>query len=67
MPIRFILKGDSFSSAHTWRKHSFVTEIIHHVEYLVLMALVAEIAQNATARWGNLLTPMVTSGFLLSR
>jgi hypothetical protein len=62
MPIRFILKGDSFSSAHTWRKHSFVTEIIHHVEYLVLMALVAEIAQNATARWG-----MVTSGFLLSR
>jgi hypothetical protein len=40
---------------------SFVTEIIQHVEYSVPMARVAEIAQNATAHWGNLLTPTVTS------
>jgi hypothetical protein len=37
-----------------------VTEIIQHVEYSVPMARVAEIAQNATAHWGNLLTPTVT-------
>ena len=49
------MKGDSFSSAHTWGKCSFVTEIIQHVEYSVPMARVAEIAQNATAHWGNLL------------
>jgi hypothetical protein len=61
MPIRSTMKGDSFSSAHTWRKCSFVTEIIQHVEYSVPMACVAEIAQNATAHWGNLLTPTVTS------
>jgi hypothetical protein len=61
------LKGDSFSSAHTWRKSSFVTEIIQHVEYSVPMASVAEIAQNAIAHWGNLLTPTVTSDAQLSR
>jgi hypothetical protein len=41
---------DSFSSAHTWGKCSFVTEIIQHVEYSVPMARVAEIAQNAGHR-----------------
>jgi hypothetical protein len=61
MPIRSTMKGESFSSAHTWGKCSFVTEIIQHVEYSVPMARVAEIAQNATAHWGNLLTPTVTS------
>ena len=60
------MKGDSFSSAHTWRNCSFVTEIIQHVEYSVPMARVAEIAQNATAHWGNLLTPTVTSDAQLS-
>jgi hypothetical protein len=60
------MKGDSFSSAHTWRKCSFVTEIIQHVEYSVPMARVAEIAQNVTAHWGNLLTPTVTSDAQLS-
>jgi hypothetical protein len=44
----------------------FVTEIIQHVEYSVPMARVAEIAQNATAHWGNLLTPTVTSDTQLS-
>jgi hypothetical protein len=43
------MKGDSFSSAHTWGKCSFVTEIIQHVEHSVPMARVDEIAQNATA------------------
>jgi peptide methionine sulfoxide reductase MsrB len=57
------MKGDSFSSAHT---RSFVTEIIQHVEYSVPMARVAVIAQNATAHWGNLLTPTVTSDAQLS-
>ena len=66
MPIRSSMKGDSFSSAHTWGKCSFVTEIIQHVEYSVPMARVAEIAQNATAHWGNLLTPTVTSDAQLS-
>jgi hypothetical protein len=33
MSIRSTLKGDSFSSARTWRKYSFVTEIIQHVEW----------------------------------
>jgi hypothetical protein len=47
------MKGDSFSSAH-------------NVEYSVPMARVAEIAQNATAHWGNLLTPTVTSDAQLS-
>jgi hypothetical protein len=36
-----------------------LTEIIQQVEYSVPMARVAEIAQNATAHWGNLLTPTV--------
>jgi hypothetical protein len=60
------MKGDSFSSAHTWGKCSFATEIIQHVEYSVPMACVAEIAQNATAHWGNLLTPTATSDAQLS-
>jgi hypothetical protein len=60
------IKGDSFSRAHTWRKRSFVTKIIQHVGYSVQMACVAEIAQNATAHWGNLLTPTVTSDAQLS-
>jgi hypothetical protein len=47
---RSTLKGGSFSSAHTWRKCSFVTGIIQHVEYSVPMARMAEIAQNATAQ-----------------
>ena len=33
-----------------------MTEIIQHVKYSVLMARVAEIAQNATAHWENLRT-----------
>jgi hypothetical protein len=66
MPIRSTIKGDSFSSAHTWRKCSFVTEIIQHVEYSVPMARVAEFAHNATAHWGNLLTPTITSDTQLS-
>jgi hypothetical protein len=37
-----------------------VTEIIQHVEYSVPMARVAEIAQNATAHWGNPLQSRVT-------
>jgi hypothetical protein len=49
------MKGDSFSSAHTWKKCSFVIEIIQHVEYSVPMACVAEIVQNATAHWGTCL------------
>ena len=32
MPIRSTMKGDTFY-AHTWRKCSFVTEIIQHVEW----------------------------------
>jgi hypothetical protein len=39
---------------------------IQHVEYSVPMAGVAEIAQNATTHWGNLLTPTVTSDAQLS-
>jgi hypothetical protein len=66
MPIRSTMKGDSFSSAHTWGKCSFVTDIIQHVEYSVPMARVAEIAQNAPTHWGNLLTPTVTSDAQLS-
>jgi hypothetical protein len=66
MPVRSTMKGDSFSSAHTWRKRSFVTKIIQHVEYSVPMACVAEIAQNATAHWGNWLTPTITSDDQLS-
>jgi hypothetical protein len=62
------MKGDSFSSPHTWRKCSFVTEIIQHVEYSVPMAGVAEIAQNyATAHYGNfLIRGTVTSDAQLS-
>jgi hypothetical protein len=67
MPFRSTLKGKSFSSAHIWRKCSFVTEIIQHVEYSVPMARVAEIAQNATAHWEYLLTPTVTSEDLLTQ
>jgi hypothetical protein len=40
MPIRSTMKGDSFSSAHTWGKCSFVTEIIQHVEYSVPLPFV---------------------------
>jgi hypothetical protein len=41
----------SFSSAHTRRKCSFVTEIIQNVEYSMPMARAAEIVQNATAHF----------------
>ena len=34
MPIRSTMKGDSFSSAHTWRKCSFMAKNIQHVGYL---------------------------------
>ena len=54
MPIRSTMKGGR-------RKCSFVTKIIQHVEYSVPMARAAEIAQNATVHWGNLLTPTVKS------
>jgi hypothetical protein len=43
-----------------------VTKIIQHVEYSVPMARAAEIAQNATVHWGNLLTPTVKSDAQLS-
>ena len=54
MLVRSTLKGDSFWSAHTQRKCSFVIDIIQHVEYSLPMARVAEIAQNASAHWGEL-------------
>jgi hypothetical protein len=41
------MKGDSFSSAHTWGKCSFVTEIIEHVDYSVSMARVANLVPRA--------------------
>jgi hypothetical protein len=53
--------------------------VLRHVMYTIVdrydneretwsksMARVAEIAQNATAHWGNLLTPTVTSDAQLS-
>ena len=42
------MKGDSFSSAHTWRNCSFVTKIIQHVEYSVPMARVGELKSLKT-------------------
>ena len=54
MSIRSTMKGDSFSSAHTWRtKCSFVIDIIQHVEYSVPMARVAEIAQTTPPHTGE--------------
>ena len=55
MRIGITLQGDSFSSAHTWRKCSFVPDIIQHVEYLVPMARVQDIsAQNGHRTLGEL-------------
>jgi hypothetical protein len=49
------MKGDSFSSAHTWGKCSFVTEIIQHVEYSLPMARVAEILKTPPHTGGTCL------------
>jgi hypothetical protein len=50
----------AFRARTLCRKCSFVTKIIQNI-YSMLMARVDEIAQNATADWGNLLTSKVTS------
>jgi hypothetical protein len=66
MPIRSTMKGDSFWSAHTWRKCSFVTKNIQHVGYLSYASRVTKNLQKCTAHESFLLTQSVTNDILLS-
>jgi hypothetical protein len=66
MPIRSTMKGDSLIFERAHLGEMFIRDWNYSTWYSVPMARVAEIAQNATAHWGDLLTPTVTSDAQLS-